>query len=91
MRPTASQKRRFARIVELIGCLACGSPYNIHIHHCRHNCGAGQRRHSEVAPLCNLCHKDGPISRHGQGSKEFQEKYPDKFLHEETCRRLGEL
>ncbi|HBA72306.1 MAG TPA: hypothetical protein DCZ63_09005 [Geobacter sp.] len=87
--PTAAQKRRMARVVDL-GCIICGRPAAIH--HCRHACGMSQRRHDHIAGLCGDHHQHGPISRHGQGAKEFKEKYgDDRWLHEETCRRLGEL
>ena len=87
-KPTAAQKRRWSQVAAL-GCLCCGGPANIH--HCRHECGMGQKNHDHVAPLCKWCHQDGPVSRHGQGSKEFLAKYPDRWLHEETRRRLGEI
>jgi hypothetical protein len=51
-----------------------------------------QRNHDHIAPLCKWCHQDGAISRHGEGAKEFKERYGnDKELHEETRRRLGEI
>lgn len=84
---TAAQRRRWAKVAEMT-CLVCGRPANIH--HCRHECGMGQRNHDHVAPLCSLCHQHGNISRHGSGSNEFQALYPDRWLHEETQRRLGE-
>lgn len=86
-RPTAAQKRRWARVA-LLGCLVCGCPASIH--HCRHECGMGQKNHDHVAPLCQQCHQDGPVSRHGQGSREFQGRWPDRWLHEQTRIRLGE-
>lgn len=85
-RPTAADKRHWGAVAYL-GCLICGGPAIIH--HCRHECGLGQRNHSQVAPLCSWHHQHGPISRHGTGSKEFQEQWPDKWLCEETKRRLG--
>jgi len=88
MRPTAAQKRRMERVAQL-GCLVCDGVANVH--HCRFSCGMSQRNHDHVAPLCSDCHQHGPVSRHGQGSREFQEKFPDRWLHEETCRRLGEI
>lgn len=86
-RPTAAQRRRWAKVAAL-GCLICDRPAAIH--HCRHNCGMGQRNNNEVAPLCGDCHQHGPLSRHGRGSKEFRERWPDCWLHEETRKRLGE-
>jgi len=87
--PTAAQKRRMAKVAAL-PCFGCNGPANVH--HCRHECGMGQRNHDHVAPLCKWCHQDGPISRHGTGSKEFKETVgSDKELHERTCRRLGEI
>lgn len=87
-RPTASQKKRMGLVAEL-GCIVCGGIANIH--HCKIDCGMSQRNHDHVAPLCKWCHQDGPVSRHGQGSKEFQAQWTDRWLHEETQRRLGEI
>lgn len=86
--PTASQRRRWSRVASL-GCLVCHGEANIH--HCRHECGMGQRNHDHVAPLCKYCHQDGPVSRHGQGSNIFRAEYgDDRDLHEMTVAKLGE-
>lgn len=88
MKPTAKQKKRWERVVAL-GCLCCRQRPSIH--HCRHECGMGQRNHDHVAPLCPECHQHGKISRHGT-PKEFTELYgTDKDLHEETQKLLGEI
>lgn len=86
-KPTAAQKKRWDMVVDL-GCLITGGPAELH--HCRHECGMGQRNHDHVAPLSPELHRTGSLSRHGQGSREFQEKYPDRWMHDETCRILGE-
>lgn len=85
--PTAAQKRRWAQVAAL-GCLCCGGPANIH--HCRHECGMGQRNHDHVAPLCKWCHQDGTVSRHGTPGEFAMEWGTDKDLHERTMNMLGE-
>lgn len=87
-RPTAAQKRRMAKVAEL-GCLNCGRPANIH--HCRHECGMGQRNHSHICALCRFCHQEGPKSRH-MNPKWFAENVgTDLELHLKTCKLLGEI
>ena len=97
MRTTAADRARWQRVVKL-GCLACRQDFGPDadlgpacIHHCRHNCGLGQRKHDQVAPLCPTHHQHGPVSRHGEGAREFREKYgSDRELHEQTERLLGD-
>ena len=88
-KPTAAQKRRFQRVVDL-NCLICDGPAEIH--HCRHECGGSQRNHDHIAPLCPYHHRilGFTISRHGS-PKVFADLYgTDKELHEKTCKLLGE-
>lgn len=78
-KPTAKDKRHFARVVE-DGCILCGGPAEIH--HDTTGLGMGQRDHSKVIALCPGHHRYGTINRHGT-PKEFAEKYgPDAELLE---------
>lgn len=88
-RPTKRQKDRFSRIVEL-GCLVPGCGGEANIHHCRHACGMGQRKHDHVAPLCKYHHQDGPFARHKDPAKFVEFIGTDEDLHEKTCLMLGE-
>jgi hypothetical protein len=67
-RPTAADKRHFARVVAL-GCIVCGSPAQIH--HVKAGLGMGQRDHSKVLPLC-LEHHTGNKGFH-TNKKMFEE------------------
>lgn len=82
---TATERRHLAWVAEQ-PCIACGS-WPVEVHHCRHNLGMGQRRrHSEAVPLCPMCHRLGPVSRHGQGAKEFRETHGnDRELLRRFC------
>jgi hypothetical protein len=58
-KPTAAQRRRWSKLVEL-GCMArrgdvpCGSPAEIH--HCGTGAG-GRKDHDKVIPLCPYHHR----------------------------------
>jgi predicted alpha/beta-hydrolase family hydrolase len=75
MKPTAAQRRRFARVVEL-GCQVCrllgieGTPTLVH--HVRAN-RLGVRDHDAVIGLCDP-HHVGPMGVHTLG-RRFREVY----------------
>jgi len=80
--PTAAQKRRWSKVVEL-GCLICDGPAEIH--HCLHDCGMSQRDHDQVAPLCPGHHLVADGSRHKDPGA-----WSDKGLHLQTVYLLKE-
>ena len=88
MKPTAAQKERFNRVAAL-ACLKCGRK-PVHIHHCRHECGMGQRNHDHIAPLCEWCHQLSPEARHAAPRDFARYCGTDRELHERTKQLLGE-
>lgn len=86
-KPTVAQMRRWKKVAAL-GCLVCRQPAELH--HCRHECGMGQKNHSHVAPLCPVHHRHHKQSRHGNLRWFAENIGTDRELHERTKKLLGE-
>jgi hypothetical protein len=73
MKPTAKQKRHFARVAAL-NCIICGN--HAQIHHIRTGQGMGQRDHDATIPLCVYHHLGGSNHPAIHANKlEFEERF----------------